>query len=437
MSVPNLDVHLPRFSGCGLDGLVAALDEHRRRSANFLVPVDRIVMSERCDDRVTKDGVAVEEVNVLLAPTSSDARDQVAVFRPTAVAHEQLATVVLGNKKYYDRCAEHYPKLLSENVNVWLQHLAKDRKRRPGRLLRAWRADDGSFLLRAFLSDHYRMLDHHDVAMTALEAATESCRETDLRAPVIGSWDLNERHFDLELCQPELMVDLNDPALAFYRESTPGFGRRIRAAQRGLVASLRAGAGLDRRIIARDDLDGRDWVVPACRIRNSESGHGKLSVTVFGFRVACWNGQTIGLEIAALHLGALLADEAVLAPATLAQRNRNIFDQVRDAVRAAFGPDRLREVLRKIARLRLVGIGDPVAATDVVATRQNLSAEMRDRILSAYRREAFPDRDTAFDLYQAVALAARDLRGADPDLADRLERTAIAVANGGEAAAGD
>jgi len=98
-------------------------------------------------------------------------------FSINDVAHDQIATKVGIPIRYYNRMLEKEPELLSTNVNTWFQ---KEPEKRMVRTL------DGK--ARAFLSDRYRRIDNHDIAMAVLPiisgmegAKVESCELTDRR----------------------------------------------------------------------------------------------------------------------------------------------------------------------------------------------------------------------------------------------------------------
>src|SRR4029450_6320367 len=94
-----------------------------------------------------------------------------------AVCHEQLSAYLGIPKPYYDRMCTQLPVLLAQNINAWFRHQPQRR------LLRT--LDKGA---RAFLSDRYRPLDHHDLAEAVLPVLAEtpgveivSCEVTERR----------------------------------------------------------------------------------------------------------------------------------------------------------------------------------------------------------------------------------------------------------------
>lgn len=96
-------------------------------------------------------------------------------------AHNQIADRMAIPHKYYQRMLHKAPSLLAENVNHWFQ--AEPDKR----MLRTL---DGQ--LRAYLSNRYRPLDHHDLANTVLPlllsagATIHSCHITPSKLYIKG-----------------------------------------------------------------------------------------------------------------------------------------------------------------------------------------------------------------------------------------------------------
>jgi hypothetical protein len=98
-------------------------------------------------------------------------------FTINSVAHEQIGMKLGIPSRYYNRMLEKEPELLATNVNRWFE---KEPENRMVRTL------DGK--ARAFLSDRYRRIDNHDIAMAVLPiiagmegANVESCELTDKR----------------------------------------------------------------------------------------------------------------------------------------------------------------------------------------------------------------------------------------------------------------
>jgi hypothetical protein len=250
-------------------------------------------------------------------------------------AHSQLAEYLGIPMRYYQRMRAKRPELLATNINTWL--VAKSEHR----LVRTL---DGR--VRAFLSDKYRPLDHHDLAEVVL--------------PVLQ----------------RLEVEIVSCAMTETRLYLKAVDRRI---TRDLPTGRRLG-------------EGHVWfdtLSPAIVISNSEVGAGALSV-----EAGVWTKLCTNLAIAAshsmkkYHLGGRLEMGEDLA-ALLSDRTRQLTDaalwaQVRDVVAGAFERarfDALVEEIRGTTERRIEG--DPVQVVEVTAKRFELTDQERGGVLNA------------------------------------------------------
>jgi len=138
---------------------------------------------------VKKDYVANTTQMVMETQPSASATEDEPTFVPVlrigeldpfginGTAHDQIATKLGIPSKYYDRMREDDARLLAANVNHWFE-------RQP--MKRMVRTLDGN--VRAFLSDRYRPIDHHEIAGAILPmiadmvgAKVESCEMTDTK----------------------------------------------------------------------------------------------------------------------------------------------------------------------------------------------------------------------------------------------------------------
>jgi len=235
--------------------------------------------------------------------------DEALTLVATDHALDQIAEKMGIPVKYFGRCGSEIPALLLENVNSWLRHSPST-----NRLVRGLRvpanaapevSEDGvgspedTITLRAFLSDRYRILDHADVALTALETATETLREGGFGSPDCFGWNLSETSLDLVLGAPGLVADLavdeiaGDTVVDHGKGGTSGVGdKRVEQHSgdtRGTMqaSSLDVSQGGSYRMMTADGNqgdggEGSDLVFAAARIRNSETGDGGLWVRPIG-----------------------------------------------------------------------------------------------------------------------------------------------------------
>lgn len=159
----------------------------------------------------------------------------------TKPAHQQVAERLEIPWRYYERCLEQEPKLLSKNVNTWLG-AESDRKF----FIRGMGPR-----IRAFLSERYRVIDHLSVVMCSLSELQEKAELEDGYLSDTNLW-LKFRSNDLK---------------SFIR--------------------------------SRDDE-----IVGGILLGNSETGHGAVSVKPRIFRVQCTNGMVLEtIATRQVHLG--------------------------------------------------------------------------------------------------------------------------------------
>lgn len=117
------------------------------------------------------------ETGMILRILDGGGTDFTEPFELSDNAHRQIGAKLSIPAKYYDRMKAEYPELLAENVNRWFH------KTPANRMVRTM---DG--VVRAFLSDSYRRIDHLLIAQAVLpiiggtaDTRFESCQITESR----------------------------------------------------------------------------------------------------------------------------------------------------------------------------------------------------------------------------------------------------------------
>lgn len=115
--------------------------------------------------------------DLVLRVLDANAADRIEPLDISEQAHRQIGTHLSIPAKYYNRMLHEYPELLATNVNAWFQRAAAPR------MLRVL---DGT--MRAFVSNRYLRIDHHEVSCAVLPVVGEmpdirfvSCQITDSR----------------------------------------------------------------------------------------------------------------------------------------------------------------------------------------------------------------------------------------------------------------
>lgn len=263
------------------------------------------------------------------------------------VAHEQLSEK-LGIPLPYYRRMQGEPELLVENLNYWLQRADKEL------LLRT--LDDR---IRAVLSDRYRTLDNYDLFFHVGEEARRV-------GAVIQRLDLSDERFYMRLLAPEFgakidgrVADLKEKGLYF----APGY-RRDDGTWQG-----------------PDNGDG-DWVFPGVITSNSEVGRGGLNVETVVFRVTCVNYLIAAKTLHRVHLGERREGGFQIASDTRQAKDRAVWLEVRDLVRATFDPEQFKAMVLQLNEAQATVLEQPATAVDVVVEHYGFSDEDKQAVLN-------------------------------------------------------
>lgn len=231
----------------------------------------------------------------------------------TRPAHQQLAERLDIPWRYYERMLAEETSLLAENVNAWL---AGDGDRKF--FIRGMGND-----IRAVLSDRYRVIDHLDVLMCALNELQ-------------GKAEVEDAH----------LSDMN----LFLKFKCPDLKAQIR--------------GVD------------DEIVGGILLGNSETGHGAVSAKPRIFRVLCLNGMVMeSLATRRIHLGSggtSLDDDKV-------------FLDIRASIRGIF--EQFGTVVDQLKNTTDVMVKDPTLTINNVIREYGLSEQQKENILVSFGAE--------------------------------------------------
>ena len=277
------------------------------------------------------------------------------------LCHEQLSAHLGIPKPYYDRMCTQLPVLLAQNINAWFRYQPERR------LLRT--LDHGA---RAFLSDRYRPLDHHDLAEAVLPVLVET------PGVEIVSCEVTERRLYLKAVNHRV-------------EGEVALG---------------------------------DVVQAGVAIANSEVGDGALRIEPLVYRLVCRNGMIAADHaMRRMHTGSRLGGNGevqweLLRDETKAQSERALWMQVQDLVRASLTQALFQQLLAKLQETTQQPItGDPHAAVEVTAEKFRLTETERKSVL---RHLTTGGSLTRWGLVNALTRTAEDVESYDR--ATELER---------------
>lgn len=279
----------------------------------------------------------------------------------TDLFHEQVAAKVGIPKTYYERMQKEAPALLVGNVNHWFQ-------REPQRAM--VRTLDGR--ARAFLSEKYRPLDHHDLAEAVLPSVLQSgCR--------VESAELTDRRLYLKAVTERITMEV----------------KKGDVVQAGIVIS------------------------------NSEVGIGAVKVEPMVFRLVCLNGAIVNdMGVRKTHVGRAGAEfgldgaEEFYRDETRMADDRAFWMKVVDVVRATLSEVKFRQIVGRWQEATEQKIdGNPVKVVAEVTKRFNLRESEGGGVL----QHLIQGGDlSAYGLMNAITRTSQDVP--DYDRATDLER---------------
>lgn len=365
-----------------LQGLVNLLREQHVRKVDVVAPATSItavggdLVLTGSEAVITEDGV-----------TNGDG-----VYVPNNVAVEGISAKLGIPLAYLRRLASERRDLFDENINGLLHggtsyadtdYPADDRSF----LVRAFTADDGPGLARAFLSDRYAVMDNLDCLMSALSGIEQAGVDVQ-----IDGCDLSDRRMYVRVIAPE--VKALAPTLL-----------------RGYTSPFTGEKGAD-----------NPTVFAGFVLSNSEVGNGAYTITPRIVVQVCNNGMTLTKDLVrAVHLGGRLDEGVVRWSAETEERNLSLIKaKTRDAVATFLDADYMARVVEGIEEKA----GKPVEHHDEVTRvtkALQFTVDQQEAILQHFSKAG---QWTAGGVMAAVTSAAQ---GFSADAASDMEDRALAV----------
>lgn len=285
-------------------------------------------------------------------------------YAVSQIAHRQIGERLGIPAKFYDRLRQ--PAALESEADMDLRRLLDTnvntlfRQAPERRMIRTFDGDPGS--VRAFLSDRYRRRDNDELAEHILPILGEI---PDVR---IESTALTDTRFYLKAVAPRVEGEV----------------------KRG------------------------DVVQAGVMIRNSEVGHGSLSVQPMIYRLVCLNGMIVAQATRHYHVGRQVdSDEAnrVFRDETLALDDAAFFSKLADVVKAAVDEAQFEQI---VAQLRDAADGQriekPVEALERLGKRFTLADDESESVL----KHLIQGSDlSAYGVLNAITRASQDVESYD------------------------
>jgi hypothetical protein len=304
-------------------------------------------------------------------------------YTPTDVCDQRLADKLGIPGAYLRRLRDHKLDLYDANVNGWLDG---DERRF---LLRCLRPDtsDSPGIVRAFLSDGYKIIDNLDVLLAALDGVRQA------GSPIqIDGCDLTERRMYVRVVCEQVRV-LAPALLAGYRSPFTGaMGAENPVVFAGFV------------------------------LTNSETGCGAFTLTPRLVVQVCRNGMTITRDaVRAVHLGERHEEGIVTWSGNTQDKTLALITaKTTDAVRTFLDPAYAERVVRALEKDAGHPVADPQAAVETVSQRLRFTDAQQNEILTHFIRGGDV---TAVGIMHAVTAAAQTQ--ADADTAHEMEASAL------------
>ncbi len=290
------------------------------------------------------------------------------VYRPTKVASDQIASKLKIPAQYFQRMEREKPALLADNVNGWLRDLESNL------FIRTYEQPTGN-VFRAFLSEHYKVMDNYDVLHAFLNAIYESGQIVD----VVQAQTTDSRLYVKVLGQFE--ADANN-----------------------LLSTYRNPMTNTKDVIAKIGIE----------MTNSEVGKGAFQLMPFLYFNCCTNRLKImDGRLRKIHLGGAYKDEGEQmewSNKTKLLTEQLITSQVQDCVSQFLTPQYLEQSIQSFSELAEYKLQHPIAAVNNVTKFGNYSDERKEAVLDFFVRSG--DR-SAFGIIQALTFEAHTNEDAD------------------------
>jgi hypothetical protein len=299
--------------------------------------------------------------------TRTDAR-----LLPTTAADNQIAKKLDIPPPYLRRVRENHLGLYDANVNGWLAH---DPQRRF--LVRGLASEGETGVMRALLSDQFRIVDNLDVLMSALDGIRQAGAQVD-----ITSADLTETRMYVKVRSSEIAEYAPD-LLANY--TSPFSGAR----------------GADNPLV---------WA--GFVISNSETGNGSFKISPQLTVEICNNGMTLTEHVLKeVHLGGRLPEGQIRWSEDTARVALDlVIKQARDAVATFLDREFVKARIAEITAAAGVEVTTPTETLEHVGKALRFTGEQQDTILNHFISGG--DR-TAGGVLHAVTSAAQLITNAD------------------------
>ena len=356
-----------------LTDLAALLRDQQARKVDIVAPAAAI--------RAAGGRLVIDESAPVLRPDGVTMTS--GAYTPTDVCDQGVADKLGIPAAYLRRLREHKPGLYDVNVNGWLD---SDDRRFLLRCLRPATAQ-GPGIVRAFLSDGYKIIDNLDVLLAALDGVRQAGFPVE-----IDGCDLTERRMYVRVVCEQVRV-MAPALLAGYRSPFTG------------------ASGAENPVVFAGFV-----------LTNSETGCGAFTLTPRLVVQVCRNGMTITRDaVRAVHLGERLDEGVVTWSGNTQDKTLALITaKTTDAVTTFLDPAYAERAVRAIEKDAGHPVTDPQETVRTVSQRLRFTDAQQNDILTHFIRGGDV---TAGGIMQAVTSAAQTQT--DADTAHEMESVAL------------
>ena len=312
----------------------------------------------------------------------------------TGHALRQLAQRLKIPVRYAVRMNEGHLNLLDTNVNYWLGEQPHDKPI----LVRTYMHENGEGVIRAVLSNRYRVIDNIGVLTAAVQAMTSLAHEG-------HSFDVRS-------------VDVQDDKL-FLKVNLPDTAKEFPELLDGYLPNGGAAAS--------------DKITAGFILTNGETGNASLKVVPRLEVEVCTNGmvvnkakgQSVDWQLEKRHLGAAQESAIAYSRESIRKRNEAISERVKDHIRSYTDGSFFEQMITQMRRQRMTEIeGNPVKVLEEVSSELGTTEEERSGIFEAFFRGTD---DSALGVTHAVTRAAQSFTA---ERQHEMEGAALPVVDG-------
>lgn len=372
------------FSKIDLGSLVKELESQKLRKKDLIVPSTSLKMIE--GKLALTDSKPDKELFNLLSNSgiTISNNSQTDYFDITDSCHAQISDKLGIPGRYYERLRKEAVDMLDYNVTEWLN-------RKPANyFLRSFVDNNGgNGIARAFLSDRFKVIDHLDILITALEAIRQSDQKV-----IIDSADLTEQKMYVRFIAPDIIKSapelLRNYKVPYGSNNDSGFG-----------------------------------VCSGFILSNSETGHATFTIAPRLMVLACRNGMILQKDkIAERHLGTKMEIGSFDWSENTRQKELELIQfQVKDAVNAYLSENYLGNVLDEMSLKGSKVLEHPVDAIQNISLSLNFSEERKNELLNYFIQGGDT---TGFGAVQSITYLAQKVQ---PDTRYELETASVSILN--------